>query len=175
MLPDPSVRGVKIEFDHMKLASILGIPCNNGICEYIEENVVPRLGKRDTTSYMDLIYMDHLIARRLDHELPYEDWLTMVFEDFGVPLVDKKGEKSKRYDYFEGTFLTMCKLTRENREAVIDEAAVQGESGSDDQFFDAQVDVEEPVTEAPAAPAFQLYQGIQQLSQKKWRQQESIP
>ncbi|GAB2275787.1 hypothetical protein Dimus_010537 [Dionaea muscipula] len=172
------------------------------------KNVVPRFGKRHTTSYMDLIYMDHLIARRLvnlprvmmrhmsdvisvkDHELPYGDWLTMVFEEFGVPLVDKKGEEPKRYDYFEETFFTMCKLTRkngvwwigigENRrrddeieppaeevheeeeaqnaefnwEAVIDEAAVQRESGSDDQFFDAQVDVEEPVTEAPAAPTF---------------------
>ncbi|GAB2295475.1 hypothetical protein Dimus_029641 [Dionaea muscipula] len=50
-----------------------------------------------------------------DHELPYGDYLTMVFEEFGVPLVDKKGEEPKRYDYFEETFLTMCKLTRENR------------------------------------------------------------
>ncbi|GAB2290332.1 hypothetical protein Dimus_024611 [Dionaea muscipula] len=31
------VRGVEIEFDHMKLASILGILGNNGICEYIKE------------------------------------------------------------------------------------------------------------------------------------------
>ncbi|GAB2283314.1 hypothetical protein Dimus_017832 [Dionaea muscipula] len=44
-------------------------------------------------------------------------------------------------------------------EVVIDEAAVQGESESDDQFFDAQVDVEEPVTEAPAAPAFSASPG----------------
>ncbi|GAB2265374.1 hypothetical protein Dimus_000433 [Dionaea muscipula] len=29
---------------------------------------------------------------------------------------------------------------------------IWGESGSDDQFFDAQVDVEEPVIETPAAP-----------------------
>ncbi|GAB2290708.1 hypothetical protein Dimus_024982 [Dionaea muscipula] len=238
------VRGVEIEFDHTMLASILGIPGNNGICEYIKEvweeskytkpleitrrfanddtimearrvksvemkpfqrfihflvmkNVVPRFGKRDTTSFMDLSYMDHLIARRLvnlprvmmrhmsyvisvkDHELPYGDWLTMAFEAFGVPLVDKKGEEPKRYDYFEETFLTMCKLTRENGvwwigsgenrrrddeveapeeeaeeeeegnkaefdwEAVIDEATVEGESGSDDQFYDAQVGVEE--------------------------------
>ncbi|GAB2293147.1 hypothetical protein Dimus_027356, partial [Dionaea muscipula] len=236
------------------LASILGIPSNNGICEYIKDvweeskytkpleitrrfannetlmaarrvksgemkpfqrfihflvmkNVAPRFGKRDTSSFMDLTYMNHLISRRLvnlprvimrhmsyvismkDHELPYGDWLTMVFKAFGVPLVDKKGEEPKRNDYFEETFLTMCKLTRkngmwwigtgENRrrdeevdapeekaeeeveaqkdfdwEVVIDEAAVQGESGSDDQFFDAQVDVEEPVTETPAAPAF---------------------
>ncbi|GAB2279181.1 hypothetical protein Dimus_013833 [Dionaea muscipula] len=31
------VRGVEIEFDHQKPASILGIPGNNGICEYIKE------------------------------------------------------------------------------------------------------------------------------------------
>ncbi|GAB2290245.1 hypothetical protein Dimus_024527 [Dionaea muscipula] len=98
----------------------------------VMKNVVPRFGKRDTSSFLDLTYMDHLMSRRLvnlprvmirhmsyvismkDHELPYGDWLTMVFEAFGVPLVDKKGEEPKRYDYFEETFLTMCKLTREN-------------------------------------------------------------
>ncbi|GAB2299185.1 hypothetical protein Dimus_033257 [Dionaea muscipula] len=252
-----SIKGVAIDFDHLQLASILGIPGNNGICEYIKDvweefkytkpleitrifanndiptvarrvksgemkpfqriihflvtkNMVPRFEKRDTSSFMDLTYMNHLISRRLvnqsrvimrhmsyvismkDHELPYGDWLTVVFEAFGVPLVDKKGEELKRYDYFEETFLTMCKLTRENGvwwirtgenrrrddapeeeapvenvheaeeegqadfdwEAVVDEAAIEGESGSDDQFFDAQVDVDEPVTEAPAALTF---------------------
>ncbi|GAB2296234.1 hypothetical protein Dimus_030362 [Dionaea muscipula] len=187
----------------------------------VMKNVVPRFGKRDTSSFMDLTYMYHLMTRRLvnllrvmmrhmsyvismkDHELPYGDWLTMVFEEFGVPLVDKKGEEQKRYDYFEETFLTMCKLTRENGvwwvrtgenrrrdaeieapveevheeeeaqnadfdwEAVIDEAAVQGESGSDDQFFDAQVDVEEPVTEAQAAPAFLALPGDSTNQQKE--------
>ncbi|GAB2268206.1 hypothetical protein Dimus_003184 [Dionaea muscipula] len=33
---------------------------------------------------------------------------------FGVPLVIKKGEEPKKYDFFEDTFLTMCKLAREN-------------------------------------------------------------
>ncbi|GAB2296208.1 hypothetical protein Dimus_030336 [Dionaea muscipula] len=142
------IKGVKIKFDSMKLASILDVPGHTGISEYIKEvweeskyikpleitrkfannnlinvarrvqstemkpfqrfvhfvvmkNVVPRFGKRDITSLMDLTYMDHL--------------LTMIFEEFRVPLVDKKGEEPKRYDYFEETFLTMCKLTRENR------------------------------------------------------------
>ncbi|GAB2302570.1 hypothetical protein Dimus_036576, partial [Dionaea muscipula] len=81
---------------------------------------------------MDLTYMDHLVNRRRinlprvmmrhmayvvsvkDHELPYGDWMTMIFEAFGVPLVIKKGEEPKKYDFFEDTFLTMCKLTREN-------------------------------------------------------------
>ncbi|GAB2270068.1 hypothetical protein Dimus_004981 [Dionaea muscipula] len=233
------VRGVDMEFDHEKLATILGVPGKNGICEYIKDvweeskytkpleitrrfannetltaarrvksgemkpfqrfihflvmkNVVPRFGKRDTSSFLDLTYMDHLMSRRLvnlprvmirhmsyvismkDHELPYGDWLTMVFEAFGVPLVDKKGEEPKRYDFFEDIFLTMCKLTRENGvwwigsgenrrrdndvaapeeeaekedegnrgnfdwEEVVEEAAVEGESGSEEKFYDAE-------------------------------------
>ncbi|GAB2281173.1 hypothetical protein Dimus_015776 [Dionaea muscipula] len=125
----------------------------------------------------------HFLVMKNDHELPYGDWLTLVFEAFGVPLVVKKGEEPKRYDYFEETFLTMCKLTRENGiwwigsgenrrrdddvnapggrsekrkkkgirmtlvgKSVIDEATIEGESGSDDRFYDAQVEVEEPVT-----------------------------
>ncbi|GAB2290667.1 hypothetical protein Dimus_024942 [Dionaea muscipula] len=140
-----SVKGVAIEFDHVKLASILGVPGKNGI---FMKNVVPRFGKRDTLSFMDLTYMNHLMSRRLvnlprvmmrhmsyvismkDHELPYGDWLTMVFEEFGVPLVDKKGEEPKRADYFEETFLNMF-----------------------DQFYDAEVDVEEPVRETPDTSA----------------------
>ncbi|GAB2278595.1 hypothetical protein Dimus_013273 [Dionaea muscipula] len=31
------VRGVEVEFDHEKLATILGIPGNNGICEYVKD------------------------------------------------------------------------------------------------------------------------------------------
>ncbi|GAB2288347.1 hypothetical protein Dimus_022679 [Dionaea muscipula] len=173
-----SVRGVKIEMDSMTLALILGVPGNNGICEYIKEVwqeskfikpieitrnfandelinvarrvklikmkpfqrflhfvvmkiVVPRFGKRDTTSFMDLMYMDHILTRRLvnlprlmmrhmtyvisveNHELPYGDWLTMVFEAFNVPLIDKQGGEPKRYDFFEETFLNMCQLKRE--------------------------------------------------------------
>ncbi|GAB2283889.1 hypothetical protein Dimus_018373 [Dionaea muscipula] len=157
------VKGVKIEFDSIKLASILDVP-------------------------------GHTVK---DHELPYGDWMSMIFDAFGVPLVDKKGKEPKRYDYFEETFLTMCKLKREdgiwwigtgeNRrrddddeapeeeveeeekdqtdfdwEAVVDEDAVEGESGSDEQFYDAQVDVEEPVTETPAAPEVVAQASVQQ-------------
>ncbi|GAB2275502.1 hypothetical protein Dimus_010260 [Dionaea muscipula] len=261
------VRGVDLEFDHEKMATILGVPGKNGICEYIKEvweeskytkpleitrrfanddtivkarrvksvemkpsrrfihftvmkNVIPRVGKRDTTSFMDLGYMDHLAARRLvnlprvmmrhmsyvisvkDHELPYGDWLTMVFEAFGVPLVDKKGEEPKRYDFFEETFLTMCKLTRENGiwwigsgenrrrdddevapeeeaededegnkddfdwEAVIDEATVEGDSGSGEKLYDAEdenqgspEEQEETLAATPHSSAQQQEQG----------------
>ncbi|GAB2283310.1 hypothetical protein Dimus_017828 [Dionaea muscipula] len=239
------VRGVDLEFDNEKLATILGVLGKNGICEYIKEvwedskytkpleitrrfandatimkarrvqsiemkpsqrfihflvmkNVIPRFGKRDTSSFLDLTYMNHLMARRLvnpprvmmrhmsyvismkDHESLYGDWLTLVFEAFGVPLVIKKGEEPKKYDFFEDTFLTMCKLTREDGiwwigsgnkddfdwEAVIDEATVEGESESDDQFYDAQVGEEEPVTETPAAPAVPASSSAQQKDQE---------
>ncbi|GAB2278408.1 hypothetical protein Dimus_013093 [Dionaea muscipula] len=157
------VKGVEIEFDSMKLASILDVP-------------------------------GHTVK---DHELPYGDWMSMIFYAFRVPLVDKNGEEPKRYDYFEETFLTMCKLKREdgiwwigtgeNRrrddddetpeekveeeekdqsdfdwEAVVDEDAIEGESRSDEQFYDAQLDVEEPVTETPAAPEVVAQASVQQ-------------
>ncbi|GAB2287912.1 hypothetical protein Dimus_022265 [Dionaea muscipula] len=70
-------------------------------------------------------HMSYVISMK-DHELPYGDWLTMVFEAFGVPLVVKKGEEPKKYDFFEDTFLTMY------------EAIVEGGSGSGEKFYDAE-------------------------------------
>ncbi|GAB2302115.1 hypothetical protein Dimus_036136 [Dionaea muscipula] len=198
------VRGVEVEFDHEKLATILGIPGNNGICEYVKDvweeskyikplEITRRFANNETLTTKKKVK---------DHELPYGDWMTMVFEAFGVPLVNKKGEEPKRYDYFEETFLTMCKARREdgiwwigsgeNRrrdeeveapeeeaedvdeenqtgfdwEAIIDEAAIEGESGSDDQFYDAQVGEEEPVTETPTAPAVPASSSAQQKDQE---------
>ncbi|GAB2283322.1 hypothetical protein Dimus_017840 [Dionaea muscipula] len=123
----------------------------------VMKNIVPRFGKRDTTSFMDLTYMDHPLSRT---------------------FVIKKGEEPKKYDFFEDTFLTMCKLTRENGiwwigsgenrrrdddeaapeeeaegedegnqvdfdwEAVIDEATAEGESGSGEKFYDAEEDAQ---------------------------------
>ncbi|GAB2278937.1 hypothetical protein Dimus_013607 [Dionaea muscipula] len=43
----------------------------------------------------------------------------------------------------------------------------QGESGSDDQFFDAQVNVKDPVIEAPTAPAFPASPGDSTNQQKE--------
>ncbi|GAB2265885.1 hypothetical protein Dimus_000916 [Dionaea muscipula] len=160
------VRGIEMEFDHEKSATILEVweeskytkpleitrrfandenimaskkgqvgelkPFQRFIHFSVMKNVVPMFGKRDTSSFLDLTYMDHLMSRRKinlprvmirhmsyvismkDPELPYGDRLTMVFQVFRVPLVDKKGEEPKRYDFFEETFLTMCKLTKEN-------------------------------------------------------------
>ncbi|GAB2296162.1 hypothetical protein Dimus_030295 [Dionaea muscipula] len=95
----------------------LVFPGKNGICEYIKDvweeskytkplEITRRFANNEILTIAEEL--------NLDHELPYGDWLTMVFKEFGVPLVGKKGEEPKRYDYFEETFLTMCKLTREN-------------------------------------------------------------
>ncbi|GAB2288699.1 hypothetical protein Dimus_023014, partial [Dionaea muscipula] len=124
----------------------------------------------------------------------------MVFDAFGVPLVDKKGEEPKRYDYFEETFLTMCKLTRENgvwwigsgenrrrddidvpaeeetekeeenqtgfnREAVIDEAATEGESGSGERFYDAEDEAQGSPDMHDEIPAADTHDSAQQKEQ----------
>ncbi|GAB2297501.1 hypothetical protein Dimus_031601 [Dionaea muscipula] len=108
-----SVKGVAIEFDHDRLASILGVPRKNGICEYIKD-----VGEN----------------RRRDGD--------------NVPEEEAQEEEGNQAEF--------------DREAVIDVAAEQGESGSDAQFFDAQVDVEEPVTETPTAPEVVSQDSVQQ-------------
>ncbi|GAB2272722.1 hypothetical protein Dimus_007542 [Dionaea muscipula] len=84
------VRGVRIEFDSMRLASILG----SG---------------------------EH---RRRDDEIDAPTANEEVNEE----------EQNPEFDW----------------EVVVNEAVLQGESGSDDQFYDAQVEVEKPAVEAPA-------------------------
>ncbi|GAB2272731.1 hypothetical protein Dimus_007551 [Dionaea muscipula] len=152
----------------------------------VMKNGVPRFRKRDTTSYMDLIYMDHLIARRLvnlprvimrhmsyvisvkDHELPYGDRLTMVFEEFGVPLVNKKGigENRRRDDEIEAPEEeTEEEVEAQNDfdwEAMIDEAADQGESGSGEKFYDAEDEIQEPAVVVEEVPAVVAQASTQQ-------------
>ncbi|GAB2281267.1 hypothetical protein Dimus_015871 [Dionaea muscipula] len=149
----------------------------------VMKNVIPRFGKRDTSSFMDLTYMDHLMARRLvnlprvmmrhmsyvismkDHESPYEiglPWFLRHSEltrENGIWWIGS-GENRRRDDDVNAPEEEAEEEEERNKddfdwEAVIDEATVEGESGSDDQFYDAQVEVEEPVTETPAAPVVQ--------------------
>ncbi|GAB2271169.1 hypothetical protein Dimus_006013 [Dionaea muscipula] len=99
------VRGVEIEFDHEKLATILVSPGTMGSREYVKD-------VWEESKYIKPLEIT--VSFTKDHESPYGDWMTMIFEAFSVPLVIKKGEEPKKYDFFEDTFLTMCKLTREN-------------------------------------------------------------
>ncbi|GAB2284133.1 hypothetical protein Dimus_018601, partial [Dionaea muscipula] len=179
------VRGVDLEFDNEKSATILGVPGKNGICEYIKEvweeskytkplEITRRFANDATIMKARRVQSVEMKPSQRIMSCLMRDWLTLVFEAFGVPLVIMKGEEPKKYDFFEDTFLTMCKLTREdgiwwigsgeNRrrdddeaapeeeaegedegnqvdfdwEAVIDEATVEGESGSGEKFYDAE-------------------------------------
>ncbi|GAB2284182.1 hypothetical protein Dimus_018649 [Dionaea muscipula] len=129
------VRGVDLEFDNEKLATILGVHSENGICEYIEE-VKSAIDRDETFSKVYSFYVK-------DHELPLWRLAHFGFEAFGVPLVIKKGEEPKKYDFFEDTFLTMCELTGEdgiwwigsgeNRRRDDDEATQEEEAEGDDE------------------------------------------
>ncbi|GAB2275681.1 hypothetical protein Dimus_010436 [Dionaea muscipula] len=208
------VRGVEIVFDHLQLVSILGIPGNNGICEYIKEvreeskytkplEITRRFANDETIMeerrvksvelkpfQRRLVNLPRVMMRHMsyvisvkDHELPYGNWLTMVFEEFGVPLVDKKGEEPtilrrhfsqclsdeengiwwigtgenrRRNDEMETPAEEVHQEEEVQKdfdwEAVIDEALVQGESGSGEKFYDAEdkVNEEVPAITAPS-------------------------
>ncbi|GAB2268372.1 hypothetical protein Dimus_003335 [Dionaea muscipula] len=145
------VRGVDMEFDHEKLATILGVPGKNEICEYIKE-----------------------VWEESKYTKPLEITRRFANDENIMAAKEGQGEEPKRYDFFEDTFLTMCKLTRENGiwwigsgenrrrdddvdaqeveaeeeegrhqgdfdwEAVEEDAAVEGESGSGEKFYDAE-------------------------------------
>ncbi|GAB2281212.1 hypothetical protein Dimus_015818 [Dionaea muscipula] len=126
----------------------------------VMKNVVPRFGKKDTSSFLDLTYMDHLMSRRLvnlprvmirhmsyvismkDHELPYGDWLTMLTWENGVWWIGS-GENRRRDDDVDAPEEEAEEEEEGNKadfdwEAVIDEAAAEGESGSGEKFYDAE-------------------------------------
>ncbi|GAB2297810.1 hypothetical protein Dimus_031897 [Dionaea muscipula] len=155
----------------MRLASILGVPGNNGIYEYIKEVweeskyikpleitrkfandellTATRRARSTEIKPFQRVMMRHMsyVISVKDHELPCGDWLTMMFKALNVPLVDKQGEEPKRYEFFEETFLTMCQLKRENGvwwlgTVVHEEAEIQGESGLGEKFFDAEDQVQ---------------------------------
>ncbi|GAB2298115.1 hypothetical protein Dimus_032187 [Dionaea muscipula] len=100
-----TVKGVAIEFDHDKLASILGVPGKNGICEYIKdltrENGIWWVGTGENKRRDD------------DEEVPEEE-------------IEEEEENQTDFDW----------------ETVVDEAAVEGESGSGEKFYDAEDEVQ---------------------------------
>ncbi|GAB2276101.1 hypothetical protein Dimus_010842 [Dionaea muscipula] len=123
------------------------------------ENVIPRFWEERHLKLLGLDIYGSLNGKE-DHESLYGDWLTLVFEAFGVPLVIKKGEEPKKYDFFEDTFLTMCKLTREdgiwwigsgeNRRRDDDEAAPEEEAEGEDEGNQVDFDWEAVIDEATA-------------------------
>ncbi|GAB2283034.1 hypothetical protein Dimus_017565, partial [Dionaea muscipula] len=130
-----SVKGISIEFDHEQSVAILDVHWKklesvNTSRRYEKSQGQKSAVSRDETfskvysfsgnekcdtsiweeRHLKLLGFDIYgsLNGKEDHELPHGDWLTLVFEAFGVPLVIKKGEEPKKYDFFEDTFLTMC-------------------------------------------------------------------
>ncbi|GAB2287967.1 hypothetical protein Dimus_022317 [Dionaea muscipula] len=131
-----SVKGNGIEFDHEKLATILGVPGKNGICEYIED-------VWEESKYTKPLKITRRVANN--------ETLTAARRVKSEEEAEKEDEGNK--DGFDG-------------EAVIDEAVVEGESGSGEQFYDAEdkdqgsPEVQEEIpAAAPPSSAQQMDQG----------------
>ncbi|GAB2295863.1 hypothetical protein Dimus_030014 [Dionaea muscipula] len=139
------VRGVDIEFDHEKLATILSVPGKNGICEYINDVWEESKYTKPLEITRRFANDENLMAARRVKENGI--WWIGSGENrrrddvVDVPEGEAEKEEERNQDDFDW-------------EAVIEEAAVEGESGSGEKFYDAEdKDQSSPETteEIPAA------------------------
>ncbi|GAB2302796.1 hypothetical protein Dimus_036790 [Dionaea muscipula] len=152
-----SVKGIGIEFDHERLATILGVPGRTGICEYIKEvweeskytkplDITRRIANDETIT----------AARRVKSNT----FLTMckLTRENGIWWIGS-GENRRRDDDVDAPEEEAEDEDEGNKddfdwEAVIDEATVEGESGSGERFYDAEDETQgspEVQEENPAA------------------------
>ncbi|GAB2290004.1 hypothetical protein Dimus_024301, partial [Dionaea muscipula] len=129
-----SVKGIDIEFDHERLATILGVHSGNGIREYIEE-------VWEESKYTKPLEITRRVANDETITVAGREVVRTRRRDDAQEEEEEEEEERNKDDF--------------DREAVIDEATVEGESGSDDRFYDARVEVEEPSDETQATPAVQ--------------------
>ncbi|GAB2267971.1 hypothetical protein Dimus_002948 [Dionaea muscipula] len=123
------VRGVEIEFDHEKLATILGVPGTNGICEYIKD-------VWEESKYTKPLEITRIFAN--DENL----MAARRVKENGVWWIGS-GENRRRDDDVDAPEEEAEEEEEGNKadfdwEAVIDEAAAEGESGSGEKFYDAE-------------------------------------
>ncbi|GAB2275827.1 hypothetical protein Dimus_010576, partial [Dionaea muscipula] len=115
-----SVKGIDIEFDHEKLATILGVPGRTGICEYIKEvweeskytkplDITRRIANNETLTASRRVKSRSGENRRRD-------------DDVDAPEEETEDEDEGNKDDF-------------GREAMIDEAAVEGNAGRERSFM----------------------------------------
>ncbi|GAB2281298.1 hypothetical protein Dimus_015899 [Dionaea muscipula] len=100
------VRGVEVEFDHEKLATILGIPGIMRSREYVKD------------VWEESKYIKPLEITRRGENGRRDD-------DIDVPAEEEAEKEEENQTGFDW-------------EAVIDEAATEGESGSGEKFYDAE-------------------------------------
>ncbi|GAB2270977.1 hypothetical protein Dimus_005833 [Dionaea muscipula] len=124
-----SVKGVVMEFDHEKLDTILGVPGTNGICEYIKDVWEESKYTKPLEITIRFANDENLMAARR-------------VKENGVWWIGS-GENRRRDDEVEAPEEEAEEEEERNQadfnwEAVIDEAAVEGESGSGEKFYDAE-------------------------------------
>ncbi|GAB2281440.1 hypothetical protein Dimus_016028 [Dionaea muscipula] len=127
------VRGVEMEFDHEKLATILGIPGNNGICEYVKD------------VWEESKYIKPLEITKSGENRRRDD-------DVDAPEEEAEEEDEGNKDDFDW-------------EAVIDEATVEGESGSGERFYDAEDEAQGSPDMHDEIPAADTHGSAQQKEQ----------
>ncbi|GAB2266127.1 hypothetical protein Dimus_001150 [Dionaea muscipula] len=104
------VRGVEIEFDHEKSATILSIPGTMGSREYVKD-----------------VWEESKYIKPLEITVSGEN--RRRDDDEAAPEEEAEGEDEGNQVDFDW-------------EAVIDEATVEGESGSGEKFYDAEEDAQ---------------------------------
>ncbi|GAB2297853.1 hypothetical protein Dimus_031939 [Dionaea muscipula] len=124
-----SVKGVVMEFDHEKLATILGVPGTNGICEYIKDVWKESKYTKPLEITRRFANDENLMAARR-------------VKENGVWWI-ASGENRRRDDDVDTPEEVAEEEEERNQadfdwEAVIDEAAGEGESGSGEKFYDAE-------------------------------------
>ncbi|GAB2266353.1 hypothetical protein Dimus_001362 [Dionaea muscipula] len=168
-----SVKGISIEFDHEQSVAILDVHWK----KLESVNTSRRYGKSQECDskiweerHLKLHGFDIYgsLNGKEDHELPLWRLAHFGFEAFGVPL---DVVRTRRRDDDEAALGGRGEEEEERNkddfdwEAVIDEATVEGESGSDDQFYDAQVGEEEPMMKLTTDQRSQASSSAQQKEQ----------
>ncbi|GAB2286992.1 hypothetical protein Dimus_021378 [Dionaea muscipula] len=123
-----SVKGVAIEFDHDNLASILGVPEKNGICEYIKDVWEESKYTKPLEITRRFANDETLMAARRVKSGEMKPFQRRRDDDAEVPEEEAEEEEEIQTDF--------------DWEAVVDEAAVEEESGSGEKFYDAEDEVQ---------------------------------
>ncbi|GAB2279140.1 hypothetical protein Dimus_013795 [Dionaea muscipula] len=115
------VNGVEIEFDGMTLATILEIPGNSGLCDYIKEEWEP-------ARYSNPLKITRKVGN--DDTILEARWVKRRDDEEVAPAENEEVHEEEQNPEFDW-------------EAEIDEAALQGESGSGEKFYDAEDEIQE--------------------------------
>ncbi|GAB2283602.1 hypothetical protein Dimus_018108 [Dionaea muscipula] len=143
-----SVRGVAIEFDHLKLASILGIPGNNGICEYMKDVWEESKYTKPLEITRKFANDETLTAGRRVKSSEMKPFQRRRDDEIEAPAEDVQEEEEAQNDF--------------DWEAVIDKAADQGESGSGEKFYDVEDEIQELAAVVEEVPTVVAQASVQQ-------------